>query len=235
MNKIIPILPCQSIKEQAAFYKNLGFKVNEIFTSPNPYVILEYGPFEIHFYGSKKTEPSENPNMCFVRVEDVDGIYDTFITNYKKNTGTIPRSGIPRITKPRDLDNDRRFTITDIGGNTLFIGTPIKANFYRTIENKEYAENFKILYDLMYSKEDRDIALNMVTKFFPSDITTIKASELDMAKILLVALDINLQKNKSVDERINGRLKEVLSTCDKQNSDWEKIIQWYNIIINTEE
>lgn len=234
MDKIIPIFPCPSIKEQVAFFENLGFSTIEIFTSPNPYAVLEYGTIEIHFYGSKKTKPSENPNMCFIRVEDVDGIYETFITNYKKNTGKIPRNGIPRISKPRDLANDRRFTLTDAGGNTLFIGTPIRTNFYRTVENKEYAENFKILYDLTYSKEDCNAAFNMLTKFFPSDITLIKVSELDMVKILLVALDINLHRNKIIDERINGKIKEILSTCDKQSSDWEKIIQRYNDIINVE-
>lgn len=234
MNKIIPILPCPSIKEQVVFFENLGFTTMEIFTSPNPYVALQYGTFEIHFYGSKKTEPLNNPNMCFMRVEDVDRIYEEFITNYKKNTGKIPRSGIPRISKPRDLASDRRFTLTDVGGNTFFIGTPIKENFYRTIYNKEYAENFKILYDLTYSKEDCNIAFNMLMKFFPTDITTIKADELDIAKILLVALDINLQQNKIIDERISGRLKEMLHTCDKQNSYWEKILQKYNEIINPE-
>ncbi|NYB75272.1 hypothetical protein HZF24_14080 [Sedimentibacter hydroxybenzoicus DSM 7310] len=55
-----------------------------------------------------------------------------------------------------------------------------------------------------------------------------------MVKILLVALDINLQRNKIIDERISGKIKEILSTYDKQNSDWEKLIQRYNEIINVE-
>jgi hypothetical protein len=234
MDKIIPILPCPSIKEQVAFFENLGFSTIEIFTSPTPYAVLQYGTLEIHFYGSKKTEPSENPNMCFFRVENVDRTYEMFITNYKENTGKIPRTGIPRISKPRDLADDRRFTLTDVGGNTFFIGTPIKENFYRTIENKEYAENFKILYDLTYSKEDCNIAFNMLTKFFPADLTSINVSELEMAKILLVALDINLQKNKIIDEKINRKLKDIFSICNKQNSDWAKILQRYNEIINVE-
>lgn len=234
MDKVIPILPCKSIKEQVVFFENLGFDITEMFTSPNPYAVLQYGTLEIHFYSSRKTEPSENPNMCFLRVEDVDSIYEKFINNYKKNTGKIPRNGIPRISKPRDLANDRRFTLTDVGGNTFFIGTPIKVNFYRTLENNEYAENFKILYDLTYSKEDSNIAFNMLTKFFPADITTINVSELDLAKILLVAFDINLQRNKIIDEEISKKLNEVLDTCDKDNSDWEKILQRFNDIMKVD-
>ncbi|OGO79355.1 MAG: hypothetical protein A2Y23_01055 [Clostridiales bacterium GWB2_37_7] len=43
MNRIIPILPCQSIKEQVAFYKNLGFETIEIYTLPNPFNITDVG------------------------------------------------------------------------------------------------------------------------------------------------------------------------------------------------
>ncbi|MDV4151317.1 hypothetical protein R0131_10730 [Clostridium sp. AL.422] len=232
MDKIIPILPCQSIREQAEFFKNLGFITTGIYTAPNPYASLEYGTIEIHFYGTKKIKPSENPNTCFVLVEDVDNIYETFITNYKKNTGKIPRSGIPRISKLRDLASDRRFTLTDVGGNTFYIGTPIKENFFRIIDSKEYAKNYKILYDLIYSKEDYDVAFNMLTKFFPIDITSIKASDMDLIKILLVALDINLQKNKVIDEKINGKIMDIISNCDKENSKWKRILERYYEIIN---
>ncbi|MEG0772024.1 hypothetical protein [Clostridium sp.] len=239
MEKIIPILPCQSIKEQVIFYENLGFETNEIYTSPNPYAVMKYGDIEMHFYGSKRTIPSENPQMCYLRVDDVNSIYEKFTFTLKKNIGKVPRSGIPRISKLKDLSSDRRFNITDVGGNTLFIGTPITelssdTRFYRTLESKEYSKDFEILYDLIYSKEDSQVAFNMLTKFFPEDLCSLKLGDLDLAKILLVGLDIHLQKNKRIDEEINHKLKELLDTCQNEDSNWEKILQNYNDIINGE-
>lgn len=123
-NKIKPILPCPSIKEQVAFYENLGFTTIQIYNRPNPYAVVRYGTLEMHFYGSKRTLPSENPSMCYLEVDDVNRIYEEFTSGLKKHTGKIPRSGIPRISKLKDLADDRRFMITDVGGNTLFVGTP---------------------------------------------------------------------------------------------------------------
>lgn len=100
--------------------------------------------------------------MCYWRVDDVDRIYQAFTSSLKERTGKIPRSGIPRISKLKHLKEDRRFIITDVGGNTLFVGTPNEvfqeSAFYRTIECERYAEHFATLYDLLYSKEDPNSA-----------------------------------------------------------------------------
>lgn len=239
MDRVIPILPCQSIKEQISFYESLGFESVEIYTSPNAYAVMKYGEIEMHFYGSKKTAPSENANMCYLRVGDVDSIYERFTSGLKENIGRIPRSGIPKISKLKDLSSDRRFIMTDMGGNTIFIGTPstkLSSDivFLRTIESKAYARNFEILYDLIYSKEDSNIAFNMLNKYFPENITSMDIEELDLAKILLVALDIHLQQDKIVDERIDNKLNELFNTCDKENHNWKKVLQRYNDIINVE-
>lgn len=239
MGKIIPILPCQSIKEQIAFYESMGFETVKVYTRPNPYAVVFLDDLELHFYGSKKTIPSENPQMCYLRVDDVDSFYEKFTVGLKKESGKIPRSGIPRISKLKDLADDRRFIITDVGGNTIFVGTPNSqlsdgANFFRTLESKEYAKNFEILYDLIYSKEDGDVANNMLVKFFPLDLTSMDVGELDLAKILLVGLEIHLVREKRVDEGINIKLQELMDASDRQNPDWEKIIQKYNEILHVE-
>jgi hypothetical protein len=239
MDKIIPILPCQSIKEQVAFYKNLGFEIIEMYTSPSPYAVMQYSALEMHFYGSKKTLPSENPNMCYIKVDDVDNIYEIFTSNYKKNTGKIPRSGIPRISKLKDLTYDRRFTVTDAGGNTIYIGSrntklPADKNFFRTIKSGEYAEKFETLYDLIYSKEDSKVAFSMLAKHFPADISSINLEEIDLAKVLLVALDINIQHNNVIDEGINKKLNKLFNIYKIENDNWKKILQKYNEIIKNE-
>lgn len=86
----------------------------------------------------------------------------------------------------------------------------------------------------MYSKEDVHSAFNMMVKFFPEDLISINVEHLDSAKILLVALDILLQRNKIVNQEINDRLNELFNGCDMQNPDWKKILQKYNDIIDGE-
>lgn len=238
MNRIIPILPCQSVKEQVAFYEDLGFKTIQVTNRPNPYAVVGLDTIEIHFYGSKKTLPNVNPNMCYVQVDDVDRIYGTFTTCYKGVHGTIPRSGIPRISKLKDLVDDRRFMITDKGGNTLFVGTPrtklTEPDYYRTIESEKYAEHFTVLFDLLYSKEDYETAYRMLVKFFPEDLTSIDAEPMDQAKIWLVALDLCLQKDQMVHQQINDRLLQLFNENDWQSSDWNKLRKKYHDIINVE-
>lgn len=238
MIRIKPIFPCQSIKEQVSFYESLGFKTIQVYTRPHSYAVVSYGSLELHFYGTKRILPNENPQMCYIEVDDVNQVYEDFTTGLKRHIGKIPRSGIPRISKLKHLVEDRRFVMTDIGGNTLYIGTPnadlAVPAFYRTIESVEYAKNFEILYDLLYSKEDSNSAFNMLVKFFPADVCSINAGDLDLAKILLVALDVHLQRDKAVNQSINDKLNKLINFYTTENPDWNKISQQYNEIISGE-
>ncbi|WP_139230804.1 hypothetical protein [Paenibacillus catalpae] len=233
------MLPCPSIKEQVAFYEMLGFQTVQTYTRPNPYAVLKYGDVELHFYGSKKTLPAENPNMCYVQTDHVDQLYASFTSSIKEKTGKIPRSGIPRISKVKDLADDRRFVLTDAGGNTLFVGSPHSKSdtqtvFLRTIENTEHAKNFEILYDLLYSKEDSHSASLMRAKFFPKDLSQLQVSDLDLAKILLVALDMELQQHQALDEELNNKLSDLFEQYGKEDADWTQISQKYEDILNVE-
>lgn len=238
MNQIIPILPCPAVKEQAAFYEQLGFETVRIYARPYPYAVLKYGTLEFHFYGNKRIAPDENPQMCYVRTDDVDRVYEEMTSRLKEKTGKIPRSGIPRISKLKDLADDRRFYITDMGGNTVIVGMPNSKlsdpPFFRTIESKEHSGNFEILYDLLYSKEDSRSAFIMLQKLFPSDFDSIDVGDLDMAKLLLLAWDIHRQRNIEVDPAINGKLKQLLDAYDTQHPDWNKIKQKYDEMLDGE-
>ncbi|MFK7691371.1 hypothetical protein [Paenibacillus sp. HJGM_3] len=238
MNRIIPILPCPSIKDQVAFYEQLGFKTTNQLNHHSPYAVLSYGAIEMHFYGSKQTLPHENPNMCYVEVDDVDQLYETFTSAYKRANGKIPRSGIPRISKLKDLAEDRRFMITDPGGNTLFVGTRTihltESAFYRSLESKEYAKHFETLYDLLYSKEDCLTAFKMLVKFFPEDLSSIEVSQMDRAKILLVALDIYLQRDQMIHQKINDKLLALFHESDLQLPNWKKLHRRYHDILQVE-
>jgi len=235
MFKIKPILPCQSIKEQVSFYESLGFKTIQIYTRPHPYAVVSYGSLELHFYVTKRILPNENPQMCYIEVDDVNRVYKDFTTGLKQHIGKIPRSGIPRISKIKQLVEDQRFMMTDIGGNTLYIGSPNPDLFYRTIESVEYAKKFETLYDLIYSKEDSNSAFNMLEKFFPAeDLNSINVGDLDLAKIFLVALDIHLQRDKVVNQSINDKLQKLFNIYNTESPDWNKISKQYHEIIGGE-
>lgn len=238
MNQIKPILPCPSIKEQVSFYESLGFQCTYTSNRPHPYAIVKFGELEIHVYGSKKTIPAENSQMCYVEVDDVHAVYETFTSGLKRNTGKIPRSGIPRISKLKDLADDRRFIITDLGGNTLFVGTPNskvdEPSFLRTMEHADYAKHFAILFDLMYSKEDSHSALLMLEKFFPADVAALPVNELDLAKLLLVVLDIHLHLDLTIPQGVEDKLQELLRGCDRNDARWNKIIRQYKDITGGE-
>lgn len=220
MEKVIPILPCPDIRTQAAFYEQLGFELIEMQTSPNPYAALRLGTIEIHFWGNRRNVPTENSSMCFIQVNDVDALHDAFATSITKHTGKVPRSGIPRFTTVRDLKQDRRFTLTDPGGNTLFIGTPIGKGenaFYRTLENEKYKKLFAVLYDVVYSKEDPAMAAENLSRY---RIDKSLLNDLDKAKYLLTVLDIQKKTGQMMNDT---ELKLLIETHQYENVDWQKI------------
>lgn len=231
MDKVIPILPCPDIKTQVAFYEQLGFEVTGLYTSPNPYACIQLGSIELHFWGSRKNVPTQNPSMCFIQVADVDALYTAFVSRLKKQTGKVPRAGIPKISKVRDLVTDRRFTLTDPGGNTIFIGTAVASgtnNFFRTLGNETYAKKFSVLYDVVYSKEDHALAASTLPNY---GIDKNSLTDVDKAKFLLVTLDIQRALGQAIDD---GELKELLAIHQDKNDDWERIKKKYANIMQQE-
>ena len=230
--KVIPILPCPDIKNQVTFYQQLGFEVLGVYTSPNPYASIQYGDIELHFYGTRKMIPTENPSMCFIRVEDVDAMYNAFVNRLKQSTGKVPRAGIPRITKLRDLVSDRRFTLTDSGGNTIFIGSPVQGDstdFFRTLKNDEFSKRFAVLYDVLYSKEDASLAMSMISRF---DVAKEVLNDLDKAKLLLVILEIQRQQGQPLDD---SELKSLLKVqSNKGDEGWNRVKAKYRAILQGE-
>ncbi|MEN7547250.1 hypothetical protein AAG747_04980 [Rapidithrix thailandica] len=229
--KVIPVLPCPDIHKQTAFFEQLGFTLLGKYRSPNAYAILRFGNIELHFYGNKKLVPAQNPSMCYIKIKDVDELYHSFVSAIKCHTGKVPRSGIPRISKIRDLKEDRRFTLTDTGGNTYYIGTPVKVkegNFFRTLASEKFAKQFSLLYDLVYSKEDFLLAASRLSFFLESKDLL---SDLDKAKFLLVMLDIQKQLELPVDDT---ELQTVIENQKEGGRDWEKVRKKYEEILSGE-
>ena len=226
--KVIPLLACPDIKEQVSFYQKLGFVVTQMQTSPRPFASVKLATIELMFYGSRKVIPSANPTLCYIKVNDVDAMHDAFARSVKELTGSVPRTGIPRFTTVRDLQDDRRFTLTDTGGNTLYIGSPLKAGestILRTLENEKYAKLFAVLYDIVYSKEDPFMAADNLSRY---DIKIELLSDLDKAKYLLVLLDIHQKIGKAFEDR---QLKNLLEIHEADQGQWQIIRMKHSSIL----
>jgi hypothetical protein len=154
MAKVIPILPCALIDEQCAFYESLGFTVKAVYKSPSAYAVIEYGDITLHFWGSKNHKPEHNASCVYIQVDDVDVLNEMFRRNIKNTTGKVPRTGFGRISDIRSLKEDRRFTLSDPAGNTIYIGTPQTNCPDRALESNKHAKIFAAAYDLLYSHEN---------------------------------------------------------------------------------
>lgn len=167
MHAAIPILPCAAIDAQCRFYEAIGFSIIQKYKSPNAYAVVAYNDLTLHFWGSKKHDPAANASMVFVITDDVDGLHRRFCENLKKAQGKISRTGMPRISKVRELKDDRRFTLCDPAGNTLYFGMPNDGSTVhaRTLENEKHAKAFAAVYDLLHSHEEPKKAANALAIF----------------------------------------------------------------------
>ena len=114
----IPILPSRSLNDTLAFYRQLGFEGS--IHPHGDYAILVRGTVELHFFSHPELRPAESSAMCYIRVSDVEKMYQSFAL------AKLPGKGIPRQdeleVKPWGM---REFAIVDPDGNLLRIGQPL--------------------------------------------------------------------------------------------------------------
>lgn len=149
----IPILPSRSIDEQLEFYQAMGFKVTYRQAKPNLYACVSHPIVELHFFVLKGLQPEQSYSMCYLHVPDVDAVYKQFSEKLKQAYNKIPTKGFPRISKPNDLTEDRRFHIVDPAGNRLLIGTKHAEDRQIVEEKSKFAAAFETAYRLTYSKD----------------------------------------------------------------------------------
>jgi catechol 2,3-dioxygenase-like lactoylglutathione lyase family enzyme len=115
----IPILPSRSIENTRDFYRQLGF-CGKVWDGPYFYAILTRGSVELHFFTLPGLVPAESSAGCYIRVQNVDGIFDVFAK------ADLPKEGIPRMdhleNKPWGM---REFAVVDPDGNLIRIGQTI--------------------------------------------------------------------------------------------------------------
>jgi hypothetical protein len=118
----VPLLPCRSIDDIAAFYGLLGFRSTYRQQRPNPYVALQREDLHLHFFGMADFVPADSYGTCLVVVPDVAALHRAFATGLRTAYGTVPVSGIPRMTRPRarkNQDGMTGFSVVDPGGNWI--------------------------------------------------------------------------------------------------------------------
>lgn len=112
----IPILPCRSVENTVEFYRQFGFD-GKIWGAPYFYVILTRGEVEIHFFTYAELVPEESVAGCYIRVQDVDEIFELY------TKANLPVSGIPRMDRVENKPwGMREFAIVDPDGNLIRIG-----------------------------------------------------------------------------------------------------------------
>ena len=126
----IPILPCPDLDEALAFYAALGFRTTYRQARPNPYAVVRREDLELHLAGIAGFDPSESYASAIVIVPDAEQLHREFAEGLKAAYGSVPRSGIPRLLRPRaKAGTVAGFTLIDVGGNWL--------RFYRRGEQED--------------------------------------------------------------------------------------------------
>ena len=120
---MVPLLPCTSIDEMAAFWVPLGTNVSYRQMKPNPYLALEReGGFVLHYFALAGFVPEESYSTCVVLVDDPGELFDEWAAGLRTRYGKLPLTGLPRITRPRRRKNaDYRtgFSLVDPAGNWI--------------------------------------------------------------------------------------------------------------------
>src|ERR1044072_9468334 len=89
-NKLtIPLLPCPSIDEIAAFYEMLGFEITYRQTRPNPHVAVRRGDINLHFFGSDAYDPAQSYSMSQVIVADSSELFAAFAAGMRSVHGKL--------------------------------------------------------------------------------------------------------------------------------------------------
>jgi catechol 2,3-dioxygenase-like lactoylglutathione lyase family enzyme len=120
--RTIPILPCRLLEEVLAFYELLGFQITYRQARPNPYAVVRREDIQLHFFELDGFDPEQSYAGAIVVVPDAEALYRSFADVLRAAYGRLPRSGIPRILRPRAKQGTvAGFSVVDPGGNWLRI------------------------------------------------------------------------------------------------------------------
>lgn len=119
-DRAIPILPCRDLDDVVPFYEALGFTVTHRQARPNPYLCVQRGGLDLHFFGVASFDPESSMGSAILQVADAGALFDEFAEGLRAWLGRLPLTGVPRITRPRRKQGTAGgFTVVDPGGNWL--------------------------------------------------------------------------------------------------------------------
>jgi uncharacterized glyoxalase superfamily protein PhnB len=112
-----PVLPVDNAEETTRFYKDaLGFETSHTYGQPPFYVVVKRGSVHIHFSEREDTTFEIEPCHVFIRVSDVDAVYEEFMSK-----------GLEIEVPPEDQDYGmREFDLLDPNGHFLTFGQEIE-------------------------------------------------------------------------------------------------------------
>ncbi len=124
----IPLLPSHSIAQTIPFYQALGFQVTYQQQRPNVYAVVKLRGIELHFFVLKALQPANNYSTCYVLVEEIDALYESFKSGIHTLLGKLPVRGVPRVNPLKNIPayGVRQFIIVDPSGNYIRVGQPIE-------------------------------------------------------------------------------------------------------------
>lgn len=117
LTEIHPKLPMRNKTVTRDYYINkLGFKE---FGSADfeGYLMVQKDQIQIHFFEFKDLDPKENYGMVYIRTDNIDGLYQSFLD---KNVPIHPNT--PLQTKPW---GQKEFALLDPDHNLLTFGQEI--------------------------------------------------------------------------------------------------------------
>ncbi|UII29902.1 VOC family protein [Fulvivirga ulvae] len=232
----IPMLPSSSISETLQFYEAMGSTITYQQKAPNNYIGLKLKGIEIHFFGLKQLKPESNFSSCYLRVNDVDKLYNDCRAGLKQQYGKIPLKGIPRINPIKDIPTYgvRQFVIVDPSGNYIRIGEKIKKEpgvlFEEDGEKPQKATPLRKAYELAnrlaHGKDDLEAAASVIDKALASN----KNVEPEIRfKLIVLRLDIanrfeDIEKMKVMEKEGRGLL-ELVGNVSEINEDIRSFYQ----------
>ncbi|OJG90251.1 hypothetical protein RV16_GL001652 [Enterococcus saccharolyticus] len=138
VKQFVPALPAVDLKETVAFYEKLGF-VNTYAENQRRggYAIMTNDYFEFHLYTYKKLTIPTPTNIYIYEIENIDEWHKMLETNYIESVGKkLSRTGLPRMGIPKNLNFDRRFTMTDPNGNYFIFVQPFEQKKEHQIKSR---------------------------------------------------------------------------------------------------
>ncbi len=120
MDIAIPILPARDLEETIEFYKVLGFALAYRHLELDDYIILRRDKLELQFFQWPPLDTQATFAGSYLRVTDVEAIYQSFAAARLPARGTPSLGGIRRRAWAM-----REFHLVDCNGNLLRVGEPI--------------------------------------------------------------------------------------------------------------